>query len=338
MSSNSGPLSTSDTGVVPAFLSRSTSSELWHRRLRHHSTPLFVSLIKQFSLPVDKVVSFDCNSCRMAKSHKLKFPISETHTTAPFQLVHMDVWGPSPVASNKGFKYYLLVLDDFSRYSRLSSMHYKSEVKLKISEFKAYVQNQFGTSIKIVRSDNGGEFINHFLLHLFLSTAVIHQTTCPHTPEQNGVVKRKHRHLIETTITLLLQVRLPVTFWLEALITAVYLANRLPYSSLHYQVPYVHLYNTTPNYYNLKPFGCCCYPWLKPYTSHKLLPQSTPCVFLGYCDNTKGFRCYDPQTTKVYTSRHVQFLEHIFPYPSLVSSKFVSSSVDSSFYCSFNLM
>lgn len=66
-------------------------------------------------------------------------------------------------------------------------MHYKSEVKEKLSHFKAYVHTQFQTSIKIVRSDNGGEFINHFLLHLFLSTGVVHQTTCPHTPEQNAL-------------------------------------------------------------------------------------------------------------------------------------------------------
>lgn len=243
----------------------------------------------------------------------------------------MDVWGPSPVASNKGFKYYLLVIDDFTRFSWLFPMHYKSEVKYKVYDFKAYVQTQFGTSIQTVRSDNGREFINHFLLHLFLSTGVVHQTTCPHTPEQNGIVERKHRHLSETTITLLLQARLPVSFWLEALTTAVYLANRLPHSSLHFQLPYVLLFQTTPNYLNLKPFGCCCFPWLKPYVAHKLLPKSTPCVFLGYCDNTKGFRCYDPITTKVYASRHVKFIEHEFSYPTLVPSLSATNTVTPTF-------
>lgn len=127
----------------------------------------------------------------------------------------------------------------FARYSWLFPMHYKSEVKYKVSAFKAYVQNQFGTSIQTVRSDNGGEFINHFLLHLFISTGVVHQTTYPHTLEQNGLVERKHRHLIETAITLLLHASLPITFWLEALTTVVYLANCLPHTSLKFQVPYV---------------------------------------------------------------------------------------------------
>lgn len=163
----------------------------------------------------------------------------------------------------------------------LFPLHYKSEVKHKIAEFKIYAFTQFQKSIQTVRSDKGGEFVNHYLLHLFLASGVIHQTSCPHTPEQNRVVGRKHRHLIETTIALLLQAQFPTIFWLEALTTAVYLANRLPHSSLKFQIPYVLLFNTQPNYMALKPFGCSCYPWLKPYASHKLTPKSTQCVFLG---------------------------------------------------------
>lgn len=110
----------------------------------------------------------------MAKSHRLPFSLSDTSTSAPFQLVHMDVWGPSPIPSNKGFRYYLLVIDDYTRYSWLFPLHYKSEVKHAIANFKAYVSTQFHTIIQTVRSDNGGEFVNHFLLHLFLINGVIH--------------------------------------------------------------------------------------------------------------------------------------------------------------------
>lgn len=114
-----------------------------------------------------------------------------------------------------------------------------------------------------------------------------HQTTCPHTSEQNGVVERKHRHLIETTITLLLQAHLPSNFWLEALTTAVYLANRMPHSTLKFQVPYTLLFQSKPNYHFLKPFGCSCFPWLKPYVANKLQPRSKSCVFLGYCQQPR---------------------------------------------------
>lgn len=126
----------------------------------------------------------------MAKSHKLPFALSETTSFHPFDLVHKDVWGPSPIPSNKGYRYYLLIIDDFTRYSWLFPLYYKFEVKYAISNFKAYVSTQFHTTVKNVRSDKGGEFVNHFLLHLFLSSGVIHQTSCPDTPKQIGVMEK----------------------------------------------------------------------------------------------------------------------------------------------------
>lgn len=91
------------------------------------------------------------------------------------------------------------------------------------------------------------------------------------------------------------------------------------------------MFKSTPAYSNLKPFGCCCYPWLRPYVSHKLVPRSTPCIFLGYCDYTKGHRCYDPITTKVYTSRHVKFVENSFPFPNLITDSTSITQVSTSF-------
>lgn len=121
-------------------------------------------------------------------------------------------------------------------------------------------------------------------------------------------------------MTLLIQANISTKYWLEALLTAVYLANRLPHSSLNFQVPYVLLYKVKPDYSWLKPFGCASYPWLRPYNSYKLCPKSTTCVFLGYCENTKGYRCLDPTTNRVYISRHVRFLESVFPFASTKSS------------------
>lgn len=327
----------SSSAPCSGLVHTSSPAMQWHQKLGHPSLPLMHALIKQQHLHVSLPSDLQCSCCNQAKSHKLVFPLSETHSTAPFDLVHMDVWGPAPIPSNKGFRYYLLIVDDFSRYTWLFPLHYKFEVKFVIANFKAFVVTQFQTTIKTVRSDNGGEFVNHFLLHLFLSTGILHQTTCPHTPEQNGIAERKHRHLIETTITLLLQASLPTKFWFEALTTAVYLVNRLPHSSLQFQVPFTLLFQTTPSYHLLKPFGCLCFPWLKPYTSHKLQPKSSPCIFLGYYDNTKGYKCYDPSTTKVYISRHVRFVDTEFPFSVLSRSPSTSFSSSESLYFSIPL-
>ncbi|GFZ05551.1 hypothetical protein Acr_17g0011230 [Actinidia rufa] len=112
-------------------------------------------------------------------------------THAPFELMHMDVWGPAPVASFQGFRYYLLIMDDFTRFVWLFPLHYKSDVKVTISNFKAFVSTQFQCNIKSFRSDNGDEFVNTYLAHLCTQFGILHQTSWPHTPKQNGAAATK---------------------------------------------------------------------------------------------------------------------------------------------------
>lgn len=197
-------------------------------------------------------------------------------------------------------------------------LRYKSEVKTTLTQFKAYIANQFHTTVETGRSDNGGEFFNNYLSSLFLLAGIIHQTSFPHTPpKQIGVVKTKHSHLLDTTLTLLTHASMPTHFWLEALYIVVYLANRMPHPSLQFQIPYYLLFKKSPDCLTLKPFGCACFPWLKPYVPHKLAPESLCCVFLIYCTTSKGYRCYDPIGDKVYISRHVRFEESSFPHEVL---------------------
>ncbi|WJX51857.1 hypothetical protein P8452_38021 [Trifolium repens] len=90
--------------------------------------------------------------------------------------------------------------------------------------------------------------------------------------------------------------------------------------------PLEKLFNQSPNYTKLKTFGCLCYPWLAPYAQNKLVPKSQPCIFLGYCPTQSAYLCFNPVTHKLYTSRHVQFVETIFPYLNLISSSTNSNS------------
>ena len=163
------------------------------------------------------------------------------------------------------------------------------------------------------------EFLNNAFGSFLQSLGIIHHTSCPYTPEQNGVAERKHRHLIETVVTLLHESHLPAPFWVEALATANYLINRMPTPSLSNTSPYECLYTHRPDYTHLRPFVCLVYPWLRPHTQHKLQPLSTPCIFLVYHPNIKGYKCFEPISQKTYVSRHVRFIEEDFPYPWLSS-------------------
>ncbi|RZC16945.1 Retrovirus-related Pol polyprotein from transposon RE1 [Glycine soja] len=131
--------------------------------------------------------------------------------------------------------------------------------------------------------------------------------------------QRRNRHIAETGLSLLHHLGLPLTYWPHAMTTAAYLINRLPTPILGYQSPYSKLLNISPDYHKLKCFGCLCFPWTKSYANHKLAPKSAMCVFVGYSADQHAYLCLDPTTGRIYTSRHVKFVESEFPFNSLVT-------------------
>jgi hypothetical protein len=141
--------------------------------------------------------------------------------------------------------------------------------------------------------------------------------SCPHTHQQNGSAERKHRHIVETGLSLLSHTSMPLKFWDEAFLTATYLINRIPSKTIHDSTPLERLFDQKPNYNVLRIFGCACWPHLRPYNSRKLEFRSKQCVFLGYSDIHKGYKCLDISTGRVYVSRDVIFDEGIFPFSKL---------------------
>jgi histone deacetylase 1/2 len=117
--------------------------------------------------------------------------------------------------------------------------------------------------------------------------------SCPHAHQQNGAAERKHRHIVEVGLSLLVHPSMPLKFWDEAFITATYLINRLPSKIINGQTPLEHLFHQKPDYNTLRIFGCACWPNLRPYNSHKLQFRSKQCVFLGYSNMHKGYKCLD---------------------------------------------
>ena len=110
---------------------------------------------------------------------------------------------------------------------------------------------------------------------------------------------------------------MPLKFLDEAFTTAVYLINRLPSRVIGNTTPLERLFHQKPDYNSLKIFGCACYPNLRPYNRHKLEFRSTQCVFLGYSNLHKGYKCLEVTTGRIYISRDVVFDETLFPFAKL---------------------
>jgi hypothetical protein len=294
----------------------SANWNLWHSRLGHPSakvlTTIFPSLSSCNSLQFQST-KIHCKHCLAGKMHQLSFPVSNKQVTAPFALVHSDLWGPAPVQSSTGFKYYVVFVDEFTKFTWVYLLKHKSDTLQVFSEFHAMVQTQFSLPIQVLRTDCGGEFTSHKFQHFCASKGLIHQMSCPHTPQQNGVAERKHRHLIQCALALLSESNLPMSYWHYAVSVAAHVINRLPTPNLSSKSPWEVLFHTSPDLTHLRAFGCQCFPLLTPYTAEKLYPKTTPCVFLGYPITSKGYLCFDPITHRLYTSRHVLFNESIFP-------------------------
>jgi hypothetical protein len=255
-----------------------------------------------------------CDACQQAKSHQLPYPKSSSVSSHPLELIFSDIWGPAP-SSVGNYKYYVSFIDDFSKITWIYLLKFKSEVFQKFNEFQTLVERLFNRKIITVQTDWGGEYekLNSF----FRKTGISHHVSCRHAHQQNGSAECKHRHIVEVGLSLLAQASMPLKFWDEAFLAATFLINRIPSKVIANSTPLERLFQIHPEYTSLRIFGCACWPNLRPYNRHKLQFRSKECVFLGYSNLHKGFKCLDISTGRIYISRDVVFYENIFPFTKL---------------------
>ena len=276
---------------------------LWHHRLGHPSDIVLRTTLSSCSSTVscnDSISSSinHCKHCLSGKMHKLPFNKFVFLPSKPFELGHSDVCGPAPITSTNDFRYYLVFIDEFSKFTWVYLLKNKSDVFDVFKYFKAYIETQLHTQIKILRTDGGGEYTSNVHNHFCSSYDIIHQTLCPHTFQQNGTAKRKHRHLIKYSITMLSHSNLPLSYWSYVVSTATHIINRLLTPLLHNKSPWEVLFKSKPDLLHLRTFGCTCFPLLKPYNKHKFQPHTTHCIFLGYPAYSTVYICLDPNTLR----------------------------------------
>jgi histone deacetylase 1/2 len=261
-----------------------------------------------------KITPYVCDSCQLAKSHQLPYPISSSRSTVPLEQVFSDVWGPAPLSVGK-HAYYVSFIDDFSKFTWIYVLKKCSDVYQAFLNFQQYVERKFDRKIITIQSDWGGEYEK---LHSFFQKAGIsHHVSCPHAHQQNGSAERKHHHIVEVGLALLANASMPLKYWDEAFLTATFLINLLPSKVIDLESPAEHLLHVKPNYDALRVFGCACWPNLRPYNTRKLAFRSKRCVFLGYSPLHKGVKCLDISTGRIYISRDVVFDENVFPFHAL---------------------
>jgi len=168
-----------------SYVTGDKDNNVWHKRLGHLSDRRLNILQSQYNY-IDYRKEH-CDVCHMSKQKKLPFSNSESCADKCFDIIHVDIWGPSPTPSLHGHHYFLTIIDDSSRFTLVYLMCNKSETRTHLINFVNYAENQFETKIKIIRNDNGHEFkMNDF----FNSKGIVHQISCVETPEQNGITEK----------------------------------------------------------------------------------------------------------------------------------------------------
>lgn len=191
-------------------------SVLWHKRLGYlsYATLEIMSTMKLAeSLPSIHIAGDVCDVCQYGKSKRLPFPANKAwRASNRLQLVHTDVCGPQKTQSLSGSRYFILFIDDFTRFTWIYFLKFKSEVAAVFLKFKALVENQADCKIKILRSDNETEYTSDQFERFCYEAGIEHQLTVIYTPQQNGVSERKNRTVMEMSRCLLFEKKLPKSF------------------------------------------------------------------------------------------------------------------------------
>ncbi|GJT22504.1 retrovirus-related pol polyprotein from transposon TNT 1-94 [Tanacetum coccineum] len=258
-----------------------TQAWLWHRRLSHLNFDYITLLSKKdivTGLPKLKYVKDQlCSSCEMSKAKRSSFKSKAVPSSkGRLNLLHMDLCGPMRVASINGKKYILVIVDDYSRYTWTLFLRSKDETPEVLKDFLTMIQRNLQAQVITVRTDRGTEFLNKTLHAYFKGTST------PRTPEQNGVVERRNRTLVEAARTMLSASKLPLSFWAEAVATACYTQNRSIIISNHGKTAYHIINDRKPSIKHLHIFGCICYITRNGENLDKMKEKGDPCVMVGY--------------------------------------------------------
>nr|GFA62906.1 hypothetical protein [Tanacetum cinerariifolium] len=240
------------------------------------------------------------------KTHK---PKSEDTNQEKLYLLHMDLCRPMRVESVNGKKYILIIVDDYSRFTWVKFLRSKDETLDFIIKFLKMIQVRLKVSVRHIRTENGTEFVNQTLRDYYKEVGISHETSVARSPQQNGVVERRNRTLVEVARTMLIYAQAPLFLWVEAVATACFTQNRSIIRLRHRKTPYELLHSKLPDLSFFHVFGALCYLTNDSENLGKLQPKADIGIFIGYAPTKKAFRIYNRRTRRIVETIHVDFDE-----------------------------
>ncbi|CAI7933093.1 unnamed protein product [Closterium sp. NIES-54] len=304
---------------------------LWHHRLGHPSLPRLrgmasrvpVSGLPRSLPPLPPGPALTCVPCvegrQRAAPHSSEFPPTE----APLQTLHMDVWGPTRVRGQGHERYFLLVVDDYSRYTMVFPLRSKGDVTEVLIDWicvsRLQLRERFGSDFPVLRlhSDRGREF-SSARLGAFCCAQGIRQTfMLPASPQQNGIAERRISMVMDVARTSMIHATAPHFLWPFAVQYAAHQVNLQPRVSLPETSPTLWWTGKVGDASAFRVWGSRAF--VRDLSADKLSPRAVPCIFLGFPPDAPGWQFYHPTLRRVLSSQDVTFDESVpyyrlFPY------------------------
>ncbi|GKC04073.1 putative ribonuclease H-like domain-containing protein [Tanacetum coccineum] len=311
-------------GLTCLFAKATTDeSKLWHRRLGHINFKTMNKLVKGNLVRglLSKLFENDqtCVACQKGKQHKASCKSKTVSSISqPLHMLHMDLFGPTFVKSLMKKMYCLVVTDDYSRFSWVLFLATKDETSGILKSFITGVEKLIDQRVKVIRCGNGTEFKNKEINQFCERKDIKREFCVARTPQQNGVAERKNRTLVKATRTMLVDSKLPTTFWAEAVNTACYVQNRLLVIKPHNKTPCELFLGRKPALGFIRPFGFLVTILNTIDHLGKFDGKADEGFFVGYSINSKAFRVFNSRTRIVEENLHVQFSKNT---PNIVGSR-----------------
>ena len=207
-------------------------------------------------LLVIKVPNKLCRDYVVGKHHRTPFPKALSHQSCePVELVHADICGPISPSTLGGNRYFLLIIDDYTRLIWVAMLLQKSDAFEAFKRFKTLAETEKGVKLKALRTNRGGEFTSTEFSSYCNSNGIKRELTAPYSPQQNRVAERKNRTIMSMVRAMLKAKDLPRELWGEAVSIAVYISNRSLTKSVQGQTPHEKWTGRRPSVYHMRTFG-----------------------------------------------------------------------------------
>ena len=297
------------------LIAKNDQNWLWHKRLNHLnfktinklSSDNLVIGIPKLKFNKDKI----CAACQMGKQTKSSFKSKGSiQSNRYLELLHMDLFGPTPITSLGGKSYCLVVIDDYSRFTWVIFLKSKDETCFNLIKLIKQIQNEKSLSVIKIRSDRGTEFLNKSLSSFLEESGIRHELSSARTPQQNGIAERKNRTLKEAGRTMLADSGISQRFWAEAINTACYTQNRSLIHKRFDKTPYEIVYEKVPTIGYFKIFGSDCFIHNNGKNHLTAFDAKADIgIMVGYSLVSKAYRVYNKKTKSIEESAHVIFDE-----------------------------